>query len=142
MIWPAPLQQVFEVVLVKTTQSFGRDAITGPIALFRDRRLEPTLLDPPQNFAATHVQYLGERFQREAVAANLANAQLSPLDGVSKSFCTSVQSLRDFLDRVFCEQLPRFVHFFFMPATVIDFCLDAVLDDESPAFFVCSAGQR
>ena len=27
-----------------------------------------------------------------------------------------------------------------LPATVIDFRLDAVLDDESPAFFLCAAG--
>jgi hypothetical protein len=62
------------------------------------------------------------------------------LEGVAKSFCASVQSLRDFLDRVLCEQFPRLVQLFFVPATVIDFCLDAVLDDESPAFFVCAAG--
>lgn len=117
------------MVLVKSAQGFRRDAINGSVSLFSDRRLEPTLLDPSQNFAATHVQYLGERFQREAVAANLANVQLSPLEGVAKSFCASVQSLRDFLDRVLCEQFPRLVQLFFVPATVIDFCLDAVLDD-------------
>src|SRR5260370_32543759 len=140
MIWDTPLEQVFEVVLVESTQGFGRDAITGSVSVFRDRRLEPTLFNPAHDFAATHVQCLSKRFQREAVAANVPDAQLPPLEGVTKSFCASVQFLRDFLHRVFREQFPRLVQFFLLPATVIDFCLDAVLDDESPAFFLCAAG--
>jgi hypothetical protein len=35
--------------------------------------------------------------------------------------------------------VPCLVQFLFLPATVIDFCLDAVFDDESPVFFLCSA---
>ena len=139
MIWDTPLEQILQVMLVKGTQSFGRDAITGAAALLGDRRLQPTLFDPTANFAAAHVQYLRERLHREAVATNLADAQSSSMEGVSKSFWTSVQSLRNFFYRIFREQFPRFVQFFLLPATVIDFCLDAILDDKSPAFFLWAA---
>jgi hypothetical protein len=62
------------------------------------------------------------------------------MEGVPKSFSASVQSLRDFLHRVLREQFPCLFQFFLAPAPVIDFCLDAVLDYESPAFFLCAAG--
>ena len=93
-----------------------------------------------RHFTAANMQRLSERSQGEAVAANFANTQLPSMERVPKSFWASVQSLRDFLDRVFREQFPRLVQFFLMPATVIDFRLDSVLDHETPAFFLCAAG--
>jgi hypothetical protein len=62
------------------------------------------------------------------------------MERVPEGLRASVQSLRDFFDRVFCEQFTRFVQFFFMPATVIDLRLDTVLDHEAPAFLLCAAG--
>jgi hypothetical protein len=58
------------------------------------------------------------------------------LEGVAKSFCASLQPLCNFLHGVFREQFSSLVEFFFPPASVVDFRLDAVLDDESPTFFL------
>jgi hypothetical protein len=82
------------------------------------------------------MQYLGQRFQGKAITTNLADSELSSLEGVAKSFCASLQPLCNFLHGVFREQLPRLVELFLSPAPVIDFRLDAVLDDETPTFFL------
>ena len=90
-------------------------------------------------FSSANVQCMREGSQREAVATNLANTQLPPLQGISKSLWTSLQSLGNFLDRVFREQLSRLIEFFFFPSTVIDLSLDPMLDNETPAFFLRAA---
>jgi hypothetical protein len=86
------------------------------------------------------MQRLSKGFQGEAVTTNLADSKLSSLEGVAKRLCAPVQSLCDFLYRMLREQFPSFVQFFFPPATVVDFRLDAVLDNESPAFFLRPTG--
>jgi hypothetical protein len=65
---------------------------------------------------------------------------LPSLQSISKRLWTSLQSLGNFLDRVFREQLSRLIEFFFLPATVIDLSLDSMLDNETPAFFLRAAG--
>src|SRR5580698_1933910 len=127
------------MILVERTKSFGHDAITGSVRLLGDRCLEPTSLDPADNFAATHMQYLSQRFQGEAITTNLANSELPSLEGIAKSFCASLQPLCNFLHGVFREQFPRLVEFFLPPAPGVDFRLDAVLDDKSPTFLLRSA---
>ena len=62
------------------------------------------------------------------------------MEGIPKSFWASIQSLSDVFHRVFRKQFPRLIQLFLVPAPVIDFRLDAVLDDEPPAFLLCAAG--
>ncbi len=124
------------MILVERAESFRHDAITGSVCLLGDRCLKPTSLDPADDFAATHMQYLGQRFQGKAITTNLADSELSSLEGVAKSFCASLQPLCNFLHGVFREQFPRLVQFFLPPAPVVDFRLDAVLDDEAPTLFL------
>jgi hypothetical protein len=90
-------------------------------------------------FSSANVQRMRDGSQREAIATNLANTQLPPLQGISKCLWTSLQSLGNFLDRVFREQLSRLIEFFFLPSTVIDLSLDSMLDNETPAFFLRAA---
>ena len=89
---------------------------------------------------ARPLQGFAPRWGSKAVAADFANAELSSLERASKGLRASVQALRDFLHRVLREQFPRLLQLFLMPATVIVLRLDAVLDNESPAFFLCAAG--
>jgi hypothetical protein len=98
------------------------------------------LFDPARHFTAANVQHLCQGREGKTVATDVTNAQLPSLERAPKSLRASVQALRDFLDRVFREEFARLVQFFLMPATVIDLRLDAVLDHETPAFFLCAAG--
>jgi hypothetical protein len=86
------------------------------------------------------MQYLRERLQREAVTTDVADAQLPSVKGVPKSSWASVQPLRNVFHRVFGEQFPRLIQFLWLPSAMIDFRLDAILDDESPTFFLFAAG--
>ncbi len=136
VIWNAAFQQVMQMVLVESAQSFWRDPINVPATLLRDRCLQPAQFDPTDDFAPANVEDGGEGLQGEAVAANLPDAQMSSLKGAPKGFWAPVQLFGHFFDRVLRKQFPRFVQFLFFPAAVIDFCLDSVLDHESPAFLV------
>src|ERR1035437_9896992 len=139
MIGDVPPEQILQVMLVEVSQRLRSDLILVAATIFGDGRLEPAKLDPGAHFRAANMQRVSERTQGEAVAANLTDTQLPSMERAAKSFWTSVQSFCDFLDRVLREQFPCLVQLFRLPATVIDFRLDSMLDNESPAFFVGAA---
>src|SRR5579883_623353 len=124
------------MLFVEGSQSFGRDPVILSSAMVRNGRLEPSLLDPLDHLRGAHAHCISQGLHREAIAADLADAQLPSVESVPDGSWASVQPFGYFLDRVFREQFPRLVEFFRLPSAVVGLGLDAVLDYKSPTFLI------
>src|SRR5260370_19564120 len=115
------------MVLVEEHQSFRSYGVRATLALYSDRRLQPTLFDPHMNLFFPNTQGAGQAFNGESIATNLSNAEMISCQHAPNRSGCPIEFFGNLFDRALCKLFTNTFYLILLPATMFDSALQNML---------------